>query len=194
MEIRKNSILCLSAHVVSILGLPERLEVAQPCHAVKEESESIKFVGGVNTETENTTVAINQESEHKEDLVEGDGTLVDQDQAEEHQQVHQDSDHKKDLLEGDGTLVDQDQAEEHQQVHHNSDHKKKDLVQGDGTLVGKDQAEEHQQVHEEHQQVHTSPKLYSCSECKKTFRENTKLKRHLKVHTGEKPFPCKECG
>lgn len=37
---------------------------------------------------------------------------------------------------------------------------------------------------------------YICSveSCKKTFHDNSKLKRHMLVHTGVKPFRCLLCG
>ncbi|KAM6906824.1 uncharacterized protein PEZ65_017981 [Lycodopsis pacificus] len=37
-------------------------------------------------------------------------------------------------------------------------------------------------------------KLFSCSECEKTFGKSRNLKKHMMIHTGERPFSCSECG
>lgn len=46
-----------------------------------------------------------------------------------------------------------------------------------------------------HRKCH-EPRKYSCIECGRSFRENSKLIRHQLVHSGEKPFICsfKGCG
>ncbi|XP_035520257.1 zinc finger and SCAN domain-containing protein 5C-like [Morone saxatilis] len=41
--------------------------------------------------------------------------------------------------------------------------------------------------------VDTGGKPFSCTICRKGFREKSDLKRHIRFHTGEKPFSCVFC-
>ncbi|XP_034065741.1 zinc finger and SCAN domain-containing protein 12-like isoform X2 [Gymnodraco acuticeps] len=45
----------------------------------------------------------------------------------------------------------------------------------------------------EHMIIHTGEKQFSCSVCKKSFKQRGHLKEHMRIHTGEKPFSCSVC-
>ncbi|XP_075207527.1 uncharacterized protein LOC142312470 isoform X2 [Anomaloglossus baeobatrachus] len=50
------------------------------------------------------------------------------------------------------------------------------------------------QIVNQHQQIHTADKKYSCPECGKCFKRKANLVEHQRIHTGEKPFSCSVCG
>ncbi|KAI5090231.1 zinc finger protein 595-like isoform X7 [Silurus meridionalis] len=47
-----------------------------------------------------------------------------------------------------------------------------------------------------HQQIHAGKKIksYECSHCGRSFTQVSHLRAHKRIHTGERPYRCSECG
>ncbi|XDV23411.1 hypothetical protein PO909_027990, partial [Leuciscus waleckii] len=46
----------------------------------------------------------------------------------------------------------------------------------------------------DHMTVHSGEKPFTCDHCGTSFTLKGSLKSHMKIHTGEKPFTCDQCG
>ncbi|XP_044275297.1 zinc finger and SCAN domain-containing protein 2-like isoform X1 [Varanus komodoensis] len=45
-----------------------------------------------------------------------------------------------------------------------------------------------------HERTHTAEEHYDCSECGKSFRDSSYLRKHQRIHMGKKPYSCTQCG